>query len=220
MNHWTPNLRALKLFQVSGHAGQIRVPQNRSAPGGKNQGLAARTRDPKGESGLRRTDQSPQNAKGPDILGLHVTDPSMWDGSGPCRSNQGRGTDQGPVGQIRGTQDETGHRRNRTNRDPRDRLGPPGTDQSPTRRTRAPEDKSGLTRRTGALRDGSGPLRTNQGSIGLIRALLTIRTPRDQSRLRKLNQDPAGWIRELRDELGPRKTKSGLRDRPEPRGKS
>ena len=45
--------------------GQIRVPQNRSAPGGTNQGPAARTRDPKGESGLRRTDQSPQRQKDP-----------------------------------------------------------------------------------------------------------------------------------------------------------
>ena len=43
-------------FKFQGPAGQIRVPQNRSAPDGTNQGPAARTRDPKGESGPRKTD--------------------------------------------------------------------------------------------------------------------------------------------------------------------
>ena len=164
MEHWKPGPKTF--FKFQGPVGQIRVPQNRSAPGGTNQGPAARTRDPKGESGFCRTDQSPQKAKGPDRSGPHVTDLSMWEGSGPCRSNQDRarrGTDQGPVGQIRGAQDETGHRRTRTNRDPWDRPGPSGTDQSPTRRTRARKTNQGL-------QDEPRPCGTDQGPAEPTRA--------------------------------------------------
>ena len=142
-------------------------------PRRSDQGPAARTRNPKGESGLRRTDQSPQKAKGPARSGPHVTDSSMWDGPGPCRSNQGRGTDQGPVEQIRGAQDETGHRRTR-------RIGTRGTDQDPPEQTRVPRDEPGPWETNQGLQDPAGRIRargTNLGSVGLIRALLDYQDP-------------------------------------------
>ena len=132
-----PNLRALKLFfQVSGSrrtdqgpTEQISARRNESGSRSKNQGSKGRIR-------ARRTDHSPQNAKGPDRSGPHVADPSMWDGSGPCRSNQGRGTDQDPRDRPESHEtDEPGPRK--TNQGLQDEPGPCGTDQGPAEPTRA-----------------------------------------------------------------------------------
>ena len=179
---WTrldPNLSSIGAVDPN-----LRAPQDRSGFHRTDERPAERIRVPQQEPGiqranlgLRRTDQSPQSAKGPDRSGSHVTDPSMWDGSGPCRSNQCRGTDQGPVGQIRGAQVETGHRRTRTNRDPRDRPGPPGQTRVPRDETGPRKTNQDLQDKPGPCGDGSGHRGTNQVSIGLIRALLDYQDP-------------------------------------------
>ena len=120
--------------------------------------------------------------------------------------------ESGPARQVTAWQDEPGiHRTNtgpaRRIRTPQDKSGPCGRIRSPGR-IRAPGTDQGPW-------DGSGPQEwirapgMDQGPVdgsgpdGRITTAGNGSGPRDESELRRTNQGPARWARDLQDEYGP-----------------
>ena len=102
----------------------------------------------------------------------------------------------------------------KTNQGTAGRIMACGTNQGPERRISAPRDRTGPRETNKGPKEESGLLKTNQ----VLRPVRPTRTPHGELGHRGMHQDPAGWVRTLRDESGLRRKNRVLHDESRPLG--